>query len=124
MTTGFKVLADGLSWIAKTAAENIDFALDWSARLLEGESIASSLWTLPTGITAGLALGMAVLVCVARVYVGAHYPGDVLAGAAIGAGVAWLAYRPLAPAGARIVSVTDAALGRLRIPPRDRIARA
>lgn len=71
-----------------------------------------------------VALGMAVLVCVARVYVGAHYPGDVLAGAAIGAGVAWLAYRPLAPAGARIVSVTDAALGRLRIPPRDRIARA
>ncbi|GIK83021.1 MAG: hypothetical protein BroJett024_41260 [Alphaproteobacteria bacterium] len=55
MTTGFKVLADGLSWIAKTAAENIDFALDWSARLLDGESIASSLWTLPTGITAGLA---------------------------------------------------------------------
>lgn len=71
-----------------------------------------------------VALAAAALVCVARVYVGAHYPGDVLAGAAIGAGVAWLAYRPLAPAVGRAVDLGDGVLRRLRIPPRDRALRA
>lgn len=66
------------------------------------------------------ALAAAALVCVARVYVGAHYPSDVLAGAAIGVGVAFIAYRPLAIAIGRTVDLTDDVLRRLRIPPRDR----
>ena len=41
-------------------------------------------------------LALAVLVCFARVYVGAHYPGDVLGGAAIGAIVTLVLWRPLA----------------------------
>lgn len=71
-----------------------------------------------------VALAGAALVCVARVYVGAHYPGDVLAGAAIGAGVAWIAYRPLAAPIGRVVDLADGVLRRLRIPPRDRALRA
>jgi membrane-associated phospholipid phosphatase len=71
-----------------------------------------------------VALAAAALVCVARVYVGAHYPGDVLAGAAVGATVAWLAYRPLGPAVGRAVDLGDGVLRRLRIPPRDRALRA
>ncbi|MDP1655913.1 MAG: phosphatase PAP2 family protein [Hylemonella sp.] len=34
--------------------------------------------------------GLASLVALSRVYLGLHYPGDVLAGAALGAGLPWL----------------------------------
>ena len=34
-------------------------------------------------------LALAVLISFARIYVGVHYPGDVLGGAAIGGGVAF-----------------------------------
>ncbi|KNB53153.1 bifunctional phosphatase PAP2/diacylglycerol kinase family protein [Streptomyces caatingaensis] len=49
----------------------------------------------------GLALApLALSVCFSRVYTGVHYPGDVLAGAALGAGAALLV-RGLAPAPGR-----------------------
>jgi undecaprenyl-diphosphatase len=41
-----------------------------------------------------LALAMALLVSIARVVVGTHYPGDVLAGAAIGAAAALIFWHP------------------------------
>jgi undecaprenyl-diphosphatase len=41
-------------------------------------------------------VAIALLVCYSRVFVGAHYPGDVAAGALIGAGVTLLLWRPLA----------------------------
>jgi undecaprenyl-diphosphatase len=34
--------------------------------------------------------GLASLVALSRVYLGLHYPGDVLAGATLGAGLTWL----------------------------------
>ena len=34
----------------------------------------------------------AVLTCYSRAYLGLHYPGDLLAGAVVGLGAAWLAY--------------------------------
>jgi undecaprenyl-diphosphatase len=33
--------------------------------------------------------GAAAVICYSRVYVGAHYPGDVLAGLALGIGIGW-----------------------------------
>lgn len=41
-----------------------------------------------------LALALATVVAVSRVLVGAHYPGDVLAGALLGAGVALILWLP------------------------------
>lgn len=35
-------------------------------------------------------LGLAILVCISRTYLGVHYPGDVLVGAALGAGLGGL----------------------------------
>jgi membrane-associated phospholipid phosphatase len=61
-------------------------------------------------------LGLALLVCVARVYVGAHYPGDVLAGAAVGAGVACLLWWPLARPVARLSAGVDHLIGWLHLP--------
>ncbi len=58
-----------------------------------------------------VALGLTALLCVARVYVGAHYPGDVAVGAIIGLVVGAICARPLAPVGEWIVRTIDRAAG-------------
>lgn len=67
---------------------------------------------------------VAGVVCLARVYVGAHYPGDVIGGAAVGAAVAWLVCGPLAPLAGWVTSAVDRCLARLRVPLHGRAARA
>ena len=86
--------------IARTA----DFSFPSDHSTVVG-AVAAGLWLANRRlglVTAGLALLMAF----ARVYVGAHYPGDVLAGLALGAGTTlalWpLALRALRPALERI----------------------
>lgn len=72
----------------------------------------------------GLAvLALAALVWVARVYVGAHYPGDVAAGAAVGAAVGLLLAVPLGPAIDRILGRLEAAAERMGVRPPRRFAR-
>ncbi len=67
----------------------------------------------------GVALGLTALLCVARVYVGAHYPGDVAAGVVVGLTVAVICARPLAPVGEWIVRTIDRAVGLVGVhPPR------
>jgi membrane-associated phospholipid phosphatase len=68
-----------------------------------------------------LVLALAALVCFARVYVGAHYPGDVLAGAGIGVVVALLLWRPLAFVPTRINDALAWVIRRLHLPLRDRV---
>lgn len=73
------------------------------------------LATVSRRLGAALAL-FSVLVLVARVYIGVHYPSDVLGGAALGALVAWLTLRlARVPAVARWIDAVFALLRRLRI---------
>lgn len=65
-----------------------------------------------------LAVAMAVTLCVARVAVGTHYPGDVLAGAVLGSAAALMFWhpvvrRPLHGLANAMGRLYDAVLGRL-----------
>lgn len=51
--TGFRRLADGLWWIAKTPYDEADYSRDWTDALAADETIASSVWEVPAGLTAG-----------------------------------------------------------------------
>lgn len=56
------------------------FAMAWTLGLF------LPAWRIPL-------FGMAILIAISRVVVGAHYPGDVLAGAVVGMAAAWLTCR-------------------------------
>ncbi|WP_333820356.1 phosphatase PAP2 family protein [Ohtaekwangia sp.] len=47
----------------------------------------------PTHRWIGLLFAWAILVTYSRIYLGVHYPGDVLAGALVGAICAWIVFR-------------------------------
>jgi undecaprenyl-diphosphatase len=69
-----------------------------------------------------LMLALGVLLCFARVYSGVHYPGDVIAGAIVGSGVALIVWRArplldpaLAPVLRPLDRFTDAVLDRVKL---------
>src|SRR4051794_13214740 len=62
------------------------------------------------------ALLLATLLAYARVYVGAHYPTDVLAGAVLGILVAWLLVGWLAPVMGWLRSLVDGVIRLVRLP--------
>ncbi len=72
-------------------------------------AVAAGLWLADHRLGV-LAAGLAVLMAFARVYIGAHYPGDVAAGLVLGAGIA-VALHPFAARGLRPM------LGRLAQSP-------
>jgi undecaprenyl-diphosphatase len=82
-----------------------DFSFPSDHAVAAGAIAAALLFCdLTLGIVAWIA---ALLMAFARVYVGVHYPGDVLAGLALGAAVAvvgWLVLRPLFIAGSEALA--------------------
>ena len=55
MTDRFRPRADGTWEISAAPSDVVDSGVAWSAKLPEGSSISSSVWTIPVGVTAGAA---------------------------------------------------------------------
>jgi len=64
-----------------------------SAHTLSAFAIASSIWLSGYHRLGKVMLGLAALVGLGRIFVGVHYPLDVLAGAIIACFVSWLLHR-------------------------------
>ena len=67
-------------------------------------------------------LAIALLVCYARVYVGAHYPGDVFAGALIGSAATLILWRPLAIVPTKVNDTITWVIRLLHLPLPERTA--
>jgi len=63
-----------------------------------------------------VALLFAALLAYARVYIGVHYPGDVLGGALLGTLGGWLLVTVVAPLMARLRVLVDGLIRQLRLP--------
>lgn len=92
------------------AHRSADFSFPSDHAVMAG-AVATGLWFVSRrlGIVAAIA---AVLMAFARVYIGAHYPQDVLAGLALGCAVAVVTYLAARHIGARALNA--AARTRLR----------
>lgn len=63
-----------------------------------------------------VALLFAALLAYARVYIGVHYPGDVLGGALLGTLVGWLLVTVLAPLMGQARALVDRLIRQVRLP--------
>jgi membrane-associated phospholipid phosphatase len=99
------------SAILVLAHRSIDFSFPSDHAVMAG-AVAAGLWFVSRrlGVIATVA---AVLMAFARVYIAAHYPQDVLAGLALGATVAVVAYLTVRTIAARLVT----AARRTRLKP-------
>ena len=102
---------DVLSHVLVLVPRTTDFSFPSDHAVMAG-AVAAGLWWADRrlGLVAGVA---AVLMAFARVYVGAHYPLDVVAGLLLGAVVTSVGLLALRPLGVRVVH----ALGRTRLRP-------
>lgn len=46
--------ADGVAQVDMAEGEVLDWSRDWTGMLTEGEAIETSVWSVPTGLVAGL----------------------------------------------------------------------
>ncbi|HET8860350.1 phosphatase PAP2 family protein [Marivirga sp.] len=56
-------------------------------------ALAFFLWFIYRNIYAKIMIGWAIVVSYSRIYVGVHYPGDIIMGAILGVLAAWITYQ-------------------------------
>jgi len=93
---------DTLAGVHVLVDRTTDFSILSDQATVVGAVAAGLLFTTRRWGT--IAAALAVLMAFTRVYVGAHYPGDVLAGLALGALVAAAGQRTIVPALVRIAT--------------------
>lgn len=101
---------DALSHVTVLVSRSTDYSFPSDHAVMAGAVTAGVL--LAHRKIGLVALAAALAMCLARVYVGAHYPGDVMAGLLVGAVVTIVGY--LATKGVLCRLVTWAANNRLR----------
>lgn len=89
-------------------SHSTDFSFPSDHAVMAG-AVAAGLFVVSRklGIVAAVA---AVMMAAARVYVGAHYPGDVIAGLVVGAVVSWLGWLSLGSLLTRLADALRASL--------------
>lgn len=82
---------DAMTGMGVLVSRTTDFSFPSDHATVAG-AVAAGVWFVDRRL-ARVAVGLALLMAVTRVYVGAHYPGDVLAGLLLGAAVVAAVHR-------------------------------
>lgn len=107
----FTVVPDAL--VLVTRSTDPSFPSDHS--VMAGAVAAGVLLAQGRRVLTGVTLGLAVLMAATRVYVGAHFPLDVLAGLLVGAAIALASYRLVRPLAVRLVEAVGRTPGRVLV---------
>lgn len=107
----FTVVPDAL--VLVTRSTDPSFPSDHS--VMAGAVAAGILLAQGRRVLTGVTLGLAVLMAATRVYVGAHFPLDVLAGLLVGAAIALASYRLVRPLAVRLVEAVGRTPGRVLV---------
>ncbi|KAB2808524.1 phosphatase PAP2 family protein [Pimelobacter simplex] len=107
----FTVVPDAL--VLVTRSTDPSFPSDHS--VMAGAVAVGILLAQGRRVLTGVTLGLAVLMAATRVYVGAHFPLDVLAGLLVGAAIALASYRLVRPLAVRLVEAVGRTPGRVLV---------
>ncbi|WP_377324650.1 phosphatase PAP2 family protein [Pimelobacter simplex] len=107
----FTLVPDALVLVARSTDPS--FPSDHS--VMAGAVAAGVLLAQGRRALTGVSLGLAVLMAATRVYVGAHFPLDVLAGLLVGAAIALASYRLVRPLAVRLVEAVGRTAGRVLV---------
>jgi undecaprenyl-diphosphatase len=90
------MFANGLDFVAPSSSRASDFE-HWSSFPSDHAALffalATGLWYVRRSVGVIAFVYSVIVICLPRLYLGVHYPTDLIAGAAIGIAVTWIAVR-------------------------------